>query len=82
MLLALLGYGLFLGAVLLIRGLMTVMAAIGADIAALIRYIATFGDVIASPFIAIGRGIGAFGRAVAHPIEAIIHWIRQLKSHV
>lgn len=68
-LLALLGYGLFLGVMWLVHGLVAVVVVAKEDIAA-------FGRAVARPVMAVGRGIGAGARAVAGFVGRIVQWVR------
>lgn len=82
LLLAVLGYGIFVSISWLAHTFKVLLTTIRADIVAAVRHIAGACRTVASPFIAVGKGIAACGKAVSHLAQAVVRWIRDLRSHV
>jgi hypothetical protein len=82
LLLAVLGYGIFVSILWLAHSFKVLLITIQADIVAAGHHIAGACSTVASPFIAVGKGIAACGKAVPHLADAVVRWIRDLRSHV
>lgn len=82
MLLAALGYGLFLGITWVFNVITTLVTTIQAGLVRLGHYITHIAGLIAGPFITAGKAISAGWENVVHVLKEIVRWFAQLKGHI